>query len=97
MELFERNAYELSDMLKNKEISSVELTQSVFSRIKAVDDKVNAYVTLNEKEALKKAQEIDRKRADGEQLSDIAGIPIGIKDNISTKGLKTTCSSKTPI
>ncbi len=94
MELFERNAYELSDMLKNKEISSVELTQSVFSRIKAVDDKVNAYVTLNEEEALKKAQEIDRKRADGEQLSDIAGIPIGIKDNISTKGLKTTCSSK---
>lgn len=94
MELFERNAYELSDMLKNKEISSVELTQSVFSRIKAVDDKVNAYVTLNEEEALKEAQEIDRKRADGEQLSDIAGIPIGIKDNISTKGLKTTCSSK---
>ncbi|MDE6149730.1 MAG: Asp-tRNA(Asn)/Glu-tRNA(Gln) amidotransferase subunit GatA [Ruminococcus sp.] len=94
MELFERNACELSDMLKNKEISSVELTQSVFSRIKAVDDKVNSYVTLNEEEALKEAQEIDRKRIKGEQLSDIAGIPIGIKDNISTKGLKTTCSSK---
>ncbi len=94
LELFERNACELSDMLKNKEISSVELTQSVFSRIKAVDDKVNSYVTLNEEEALKEAQEIDRKRIKGEQLSDIAGIPIGIKDNISTKGLKTTCSSK---
>ena len=94
LELFERNACELSDMLKNKEISSVELTQSIFSRIKAVDDKVNSYVTLNEEEALKEAQEIDRKRANGEQLSDIAGIPIGIKDNISTKGLKTTCSSK---
>lgn len=94
MELFERNAYELSDMLKNKEISSVELTESVFSRIKSVEDKVNAYVTLNEEEALKAAAEIDQKRADGEQLSDLAGIPIGIKDNISTKGLKTTCSSK---
>ena len=94
MELFERNAYELSDMLKNKEISSVELTESVFSRIKLVEDKVNAYVTLNEEEALKAAAEIDQKRADVEQLSDLAGIPIGIKDNISTKGLKTTCSSK---
>lgn len=94
MELFERNAYELSDMLKNKEISSVELTKSVFSRIKAVDDKVNAYVTLNEEEALKTAAEIDEKRSKGENISSLAGIPIGIKDNISTKGLKTTCSSK---
>ena len=81
-------------MLKNKEISSVELTKTVFDRIKAVDDKVHAYVTLNEEQALKTAAEIDEKRANGEQLSDLAGIPVGVKDNISTKGLKTTCSSK---
>ncbi|MDO5125960.1 MAG: Asp-tRNA(Asn)/Glu-tRNA(Gln) amidotransferase subunit GatA [Ruminococcus sp.] len=94
MELFEKNAYELSDMLKNKEISSVELTKSVFERIGAVEDKVNAYVTLNEENALKTASEIDEKRVNGEELSDLAGIPMGIKDNISTKGLRTTCSSK---
>ncbi|MBQ9374794.1 MAG: Asp-tRNA(Asn)/Glu-tRNA(Gln) amidotransferase subunit GatA [Ruminococcus sp.] len=94
MELFERNAYELSDMLKNKEISSVELTKSVFERINSVEDKVNAYVTLNEENALKTAEQIDEKRANGESLSALAGIPIGIKDNISTKGLRTTCSSR---
>lgn len=94
MELFERNAYELSDMLKNKEISSVELTESVFDRIKSVENKVNSYVTLNEENALETAAEIDKKRANQESLSDLAGIPMGIKDNISTKGLRTTCSSK---
>lgn len=94
MELFERNAYELSDMLKNKEISSVELTKSVFDRIKSVENKVNSYVTLNEENAFETAAEIDKKRANEESMSDLAGIPIGIKDNISTKGLKTTCSSK---
>lgn len=94
MELFERNACELSGMIKNKEISSVELTKSVFDRIKAVDGKVDAYLTLNEENAMKKAAEIDEKISAGESLSPLAGIPIGIKDNISTKGLRTTCASK---
>ena len=94
MELFERNAYELSEMLKAKEISSEELTKSVFKRIDGVENKVDAYLTLNEENALSKAKEIDEKRAAGEELSDLAGIPIGIKDNISTKGLRTTCASR---
>ena len=81
-------------MLENKEISSVELTESVFDRIEKVEDKINAYVTLNKENALKSAAEIDEKRAKGEALSPLAGIPMGIKDNISTKGLETTCSSK---
>ena len=94
MELFERNAWELSSMLENKEISSVELTEAVFDRIDKVEDKVNAYVTLNKENALKTAAETDEKRANGDKLSPLAGIPVGIKDNISTKGLNTTCSSK---
>ncbi|WP_124099090.1 Asp-tRNA(Asn)/Glu-tRNA(Gln) amidotransferase subunit GatA [Ruminococcus sp. Marseille-P6503] len=94
MELFEKSAYELSQMMKKKEVSSVELTKSVFERIRAVEPKIDAYVTLNEENALKAAEEVDVKRAEGEELSELAGIPIGIKDNISTKGLKTTCSSK---
>ena len=81
-------------MLENKEISSVELTEAVFDRIDKVEDKVNAYVTLNKENALKTAAETDEKRANGEKLSPLAGIPVGIKDNISTKGLNTTCSSK---
>ncbi len=94
MELYKKSAYELSQMMKNGEVSSVEITKSVFERIKAVEPKIDAYVTLNEENALKAAQEIDNKRAAGEDLPELAGIPIGIKDNISTKGLKTTCSSK---
>ena len=86
MELFERNACDLSEMIKNKEISSVELTKSVFDRIKAVEGKVDAYLTLDEENAMKKAAEIDEKLAKGEELSPLAGIPVGIKDNISTKG-----------
>ena len=81
-------------MIKNKELSSAELTKSVFDRIKAVEGKVDAYLTLDEENAMKKAAEIDEKLAKGEELSPLAGIPFGIKDNISTKGLRTTCASK---
>lgn len=94
MELFNKTAAELSKMLAAKEISSVELTNSVFDRIDAVENKVDAYVTLDKENALAKAAEIDKKRAGGEALSALAGIPIGIKDNISTKNLRTSCSSK---
>lgn len=94
MNLYEKTASELSSMLKSKEISSVELTESVFDRIESVEDKVNAYVTLNKEQALETAKTVDEKRAKGEKLSPLAGIPMGIKDNISTKGLRTTCASK---
>lgn len=94
MALYEKSAAELSKMLGSKEISSVELTKSVFERIKSIEDKVNAYVTLDEENALAQAARVDEKRAAGEQLSPLAGIPTGIKDNISTKGLRTTCSSR---
>lgn len=94
MELYAMTAHQLSEMMKNKEISALELTESVFNRIKSVESKVDAYITICEEEALKKAKEVDEKRAKGQPLHDLAGIPIGIKDNISTKGILTTCSSK---
>ena len=94
MELTNKSLCELSQMLKSKKISSVELTNAVFARIDDVEDKVLSYVTLNRENALQAAAEIDKKIARGEDLSAVAGIPIGIKDNISTKGLRTTCSSK---
>ena len=94
MELYKNSAFELSQMIKDKQISSVEVTKSVFDRIDSVEEKVDAYVTLDKENALKKAEEVDKKIANGDRLSPLAGIPIGIKDNISTKGLRTTCSSK---
>lgn len=94
MDLYKLTATELSKMLQNKEISSVELTESVFQRINSVEDKVNAYITLNNDLAIKKAKEIDERRANGEKLNPLAGIPIGIKDNICTKDMLTTCASK---
>ncbi|MGI5895765.1 MAG: Asp-tRNA(Asn)/Glu-tRNA(Gln) amidotransferase subunit GatA [Oscillospiraceae bacterium] len=94
MSLYEKTAFELSGMLAQKTISSVELTEDVFNRIDQVEDKTDAYLTLNREDALKQAAAVDAKRAAGEMLPPLAGIPVGIKDNICTKDIRTTCASK---
>ncbi|TCT15320.1 aspartyl/glutamyl-tRNA(Asn/Gln) amidotransferase subunit A [Natranaerovirga pectinivora] len=94
MSLTLKSAYELSEKLKNKEISSEELTRSYLDRLNEVEDKVKSYVTVCEEDAINTAKNIDERRAKGEKLGPLAGIPIGVKDNICTKNLKTTCSSK---
>ena len=94
MELYEYTVHELVDKLKKGEVTSVEITKSYFDRIKEIDPKVKAYVSTMEEEAMAKAKEVDEKRAKGEPVSDLAGIPIGIKDNMCITGTKTTCSSK---
>lgn len=93
MELYEYSAHELSKMLSEKKASSEEITKSVLDRAAETDMKIGAYLTICGNEALKKAREVDEKRTK-ETLHPLAGIPIGIKDNISTKGLLTTCASR---
>lgn len=90
MELYELTLHELQDKLGNKEVSAEEITKSIFSRIKTVEDKVKSFISLYEAEAVEKARKIDN---DGKYES-IAGIPFGLKDIFCTKGIKTTCGSK---
>ncbi len=94
MELYKLTAHKLSDMLKNKEVTSTEITKSVIERIDAVEDKVKSYITLTPETALDTAKKVDEKIARGEEIAPLEGIPMAIKDNICTMDVKTTCASK---
>ncbi|HCC08251.1 MAG TPA: Asp-tRNA(Asn)/Glu-tRNA(Gln) amidotransferase GatCAB subunit A [Clostridiales bacterium] len=94
MELHDKTVHELCDMLDNNETTSVELTKACFNRIKDVEDKVQAFITITEDAALKQAEETDKKRKNGEVLGILHGIPMAIKDNMCTEGILTTCGSK---
>ncbi|MBI4964933.1 MAG: Asp-tRNA(Asn)/Glu-tRNA(Gln) amidotransferase subunit GatA [Desulfomonile tiedjei] len=91
-ELYEKTAWELAEILRKKQTSSVEITQSVLGRIKAVEDKVRSYVTVNPDLALEMAKEADFRLASG-PAGPLTGIPIAVKDNMCVKGHRTTCAS----
>ena len=94
MKLYNKPAHELHDILAKKEISSVELTKDVLARLDETEDKIHAYITETRATALKQAEAVDGKIARGEEIAYFEGIPGAIKDNICTKGVKTTCASK---
>jgi len=92
--LYSLSAKSMKELLDKKEVSSVEITKSVIDRIEKTDKDVCAYNSYNFENALKNAEAVDAKRAKGEALGSLAGIPLAVKDNIHVKGLKTTCSSR---
>jgi len=94
MELYELTAHELANKLRAKEITVPEKVNSVFKRIEEKDGEIQAYISLQKEEALKEAEEVQKRFDNNEELPLLAGIPIAIKDNICTKGVKTTCASK---
>lgn len=89
-----KTLHEVKELVNKKEISCVEITKNTLDRISKVDNKIGAYLQLDEEGALKKAREVDEKIQKGEETSFLAGIPMAIKDNICVDGLKTTCASK---
>jgi aspartyl-tRNA(Asn)/glutamyl-tRNA(Gln) amidotransferase subunit A len=94
MKFHEMSAHELSGLMQNKEVSALDIVSEHYEHIRKVEPQVQSMVSQTEDLAIGRAKEIDALRAKGEELSPLAGIPMGIKDNISTKGVKTTCSSK---
>ncbi len=94
MNITELTVHELKEKLANKELTISEITEAYVNRINEKEKDVEAFVTTLCDEALEKAKNIEEKVNNGEIIGDLAGIPIGIKDNINTKGVKTTCSSK---
>ena len=85
---------DLRQKLKSGEVSSKELVQEKINRINELDPTLNSFLTVNTELALSKAEHIDKQIASGDHLPPLSGIPIAIKDNLCTKGIKTTCASK---
>lgn len=91
--LYRLTVTEVADLLHRREVSAVELTCAIFDRIREVDGRVHAYLTLTEEMALEQARRADERIARGE-AGPLTGVPAGIKDVICTRGVRTTCGSR---
>ncbi len=94
MSLFDHKIADLHELLHKKEINVTDLVDESYKRINDVEDKVQAFLTLDEENARKTAKKMDERLGTGGSKGLLFGMPIGIKDNIVTKGLRTTCASK---
>jgi aspartyl-tRNA(Asn)/glutamyl-tRNA(Gln) amidotransferase subunit A len=94
MEYYDLTIHELRDMLKSGETTAVAVAESVFGRIKAVDDRVKAYITVTRDAALMQAEEADKRLKAGDNGPMLLGVALAVKDNMCTEGIRTTCASK---
>ena len=94
MSILDLTALELGKKIKAGEITSLQATEAVIKQIKAVQEQVHSYVTLDEEGAMKRAKEVQAQIEAGTLTGPLAGVPAAIKDNMCTKGMRTTCSSK---
>ena len=94
MEILSLTATELSEKIKQKEITVVEATKAVLEQIKKAEPVINSYVTVDEEGALAQAEEVQKKIDAGELTGPLAGVPVAVKDNMCVEGQLTTCSSK---
>jgi aspartyl-tRNA(Asn)/glutamyl-tRNA(Gln) amidotransferase subunit A len=94
MELYQKTIHEIAADLKAKKVSSVELTKATMAHLKAVEPKVQSFITVTEEVALAQAAEADKRLASGANITPLTGVPLGIKDLLCTKGVQTTCASK---
>ena len=92
-ELHRLTAHEARKLLSNRDVSSVELTQAVLDRIAAVDDRLGAYITVSDESALAQAADADKSLSNGGGGL-LTGVPVSVKDNMCTKGIRTTCGSR---
>ena len=94
MNITELTVHELKEKLDKKELTVTEITKAYVDRINEKEKDVQSFVTTLTDEAIEKSKKIEEKLKNNENLGKYAGIPIGIKDNMCTKGIKTTCSSR---
>lgn len=94
MSILDYTAVELSSLIKEKKVKVTEALDAVFAQIDSTEEVYNCYVTLIKEQAYKRAGEVQEKIDSGEYTSPLAGVPVAIKDNMCTKGVLTTCSSK---
>ena len=94
MNILDMTALQLSAAIKKGETTAVEATEQMLSRIDAQDQTYNCYVTVDAEGALAQAKAVQKRISAGEFTGPLAGVPVAIKDNLCTEGLRTTCSSK---
>ncbi len=94
MDLYSLTITQAHELLRQRKISSLELTQAVLERIREVDGQIGAYLTVTEAVALEQARQADERLRRGERVTPLTGIPFGVKDSIVTEGIRTTCGSR---
>ena len=94
MDIMDMSVVKLAEKIRNREVSAMEVTKESLKKIKEDASSINSFITIDEENAIKRAKYVQKQIDSGNINSLVAGVVVGIKDNICTKGLRTTCGSK---